>query len=180
VARRAVALHGSAALARCRIAHARLVALVSRVADDRRTARAGPRLARIGLRARIPVVARGAVALHGTGAGARGRIAHARRVALVRRAADDRRTARAGPRLARIGLHARIPVVARGAVALHGTGARARGRIAHARRVALVRRAADDRRTARPGPRRARVGLRARVPGVARGAVELHGTGARA
>src|SRR5438552_17132425 len=152
--------------------------MVGGAADDRLAARAGARLARVVPRARIPVVACGAVGLRGVGARPRRRVADARVVALIGGAADDRLAARAGARLARVVPRARIPVVACGAVGLRGIGADTRRRVANPRLVALIGGAADDRLAARAGARLARVRPRARVPVVACSAVGLRGRGA--
>src|SRR5262249_51204316 len=137
VARRAVGPHGAGACTRGRVADARLVALSTGAADDRVASGADAGLARVGLRARIAIVARGSVGLRRTGADARGGIADARIVTLIRGSADDRGPARAGARLARIDLSARVPVVAGGAITLRRAGARARSRVADACLMAL-------------------------------------------
>src|SRR2546425_854205 len=142
----AVGLRGIGADTRRRVANPRLVALIGGAADDRLAARAGARLARVVPRARIPVVACGAVGLRGIGADTRRRVANPRLVALIGGAADDRLAARAGARLARVRPRAGVPVVARGTVVFRRAGARPRGRVADARLVALVGGAADDRR----------------------------------
>src|SRR5207253_3161638 len=167
----AVGLRGIGADTRRRVANPRLVALIGGAADDRLAARAGARLARVVPRARIPVVACGAVGLRGIGADTRRRVADARLVALIGGAADDRLAARAGARLARVVPRARIPVVARSALGLRGIGANTDRRIADARLMALVGAAADDGGAARAGAFLARINLRAGVPVVARGTV---------
>src|SRR5207245_11476197 len=76
----AVGLRGIGADTRPRVADARLVALIGGAADDRLAARAGARLARVVPRARIPVVACGAVGLRGIGAHTGRRLADRRLV----------------------------------------------------------------------------------------------------
>src|SRR5439155_1141951 len=156
-----------------------VVALVGGAANHRRATNAGAGLARIGLRAGVPIVARAAIVLGRSGASTRRRVADARLVALIGGAADDRLAARAGARLARVGPRARIPVVARGAVGLRGIGADTRRRVADARLMALVGAAADDGGAARAGAFLARINLRAGVPVVARGTVVFRRAGAR-
>src|SRR5437870_3009521 len=92
----AVGLGRIRAVPGCRVADVPRVALTRGVADDRVATQADARLARITSRAGVPVVAGRAVGLRGSGADAAGWIAPARLVALIRRAADDRGTARAG------------------------------------------------------------------------------------
>src|SRR5437773_2063680 len=123
IAAAAVGLRGIGAGTRRRVANARLVALIGGAADDRLAARAGARLARVVPRARIPVVACGAVGLRGIGADTRPRVADARLVAMVGGATDDRLAARAGARLARVVPRAGIPVVARTALGCRWIGA---------------------------------------------------------
>ena len=88
----------------------------TRGAGDRVRARARARLAGVGLRARVAVVARGAVRRGGVGARARRRVARARDVALVARGARHGVRARARAGLAGVGLRARVAVVAGRAV----------------------------------------------------------------
>src|SRR5262249_57041654 len=85
-----------------RIADAGLVTLVKGGADDGVRPRADARLAGVGLRAGVTVVAGAAVRLGRIGAGAARRIADARLVALVEGCTDDRRSTDAAPSLAGI------------------------------------------------------------------------------
>src|SRR5204863_183376 len=87
-------------------------------ADDRVRATAHARLAGVGLRARVAVVARGVVGGGRIRAQPRPRVAGARDVTLVGRVADDRVRATADTRLAGVGLRAGVAVVARGVVRL--------------------------------------------------------------
>src|SRR5207253_7923036 len=101
-------------------------------------------LAGVALRAGIAVVARGAVGLGGVRAQPRGRVARARGVTLIRRRTGDGGAARARAALARVGLRARVTVVAPGVVGLARVRAQPRARVARARVVALVRRRTGD------------------------------------
>src|SRR5204863_95185 len=131
--------------------------------------------AHISLRAGVAVVARGAVRLAGEAARPVA-VAGAGLVALVGRGARVRGSpAVAGG--AGIGLRARVPVVARGAVRLVGEAARPVA-VAGAGLLARVGRGAGI-RAPRAAAGGAHIGLRARVPVVARGAVRLGGEAAR-
>src|SRR5205814_1670531 len=132
-----------------------------------------PGLTRVRLRTGIPVVACGAVRLRRIRADATARVAYAGVVTLIRRAADDRVTARTGAALARVGLRTRVAVITGGAVCLRRIRAGAARRVTCAGVVTLIGRAPDDRVTARTGAALARVGLRTRVPVIACGAVRL-------
>src|SRR6185503_7825789 len=132
-----------------------------------------PTLAGVGLRAGVAVVAARAVLLRGVAADAVRGVADARVVALIERTAHDRIAAGAAPALARVGLRARVAVVARRAVRLVRIAADPGRRIARARHVALIERAAGDRIRPLAGAPLAGVGLGARIAVVARGAVRL-------
>jgi len=127
-------------------------------ADDGVRARAHAHLTRVGLRARVAVVARAPVGLGGVRAGAGRRVARPRVVTLVGRGADDGIRARAHATLAGVGVRAPVAVVARAPVGLGGVRACAGGRIAGARVVALILRGADMTylRVHAAGPRRQR------------------------
>src|SRR5207253_213533 len=136
-------------------------------------------LAGVALRAGIAVVARGAVGLGGVRAQPRGRVARARGVTLIRRRTGDGGAARARAALARVGLRARVTVVAPGVVGLARVRAQPRGRVARARLVALIRRRTGDGIAGRARPALAGVALRAEVAVVAARAVGLGGVRAQ-
>src|SRR5213078_316051 len=94
-------------------------------------------------------------------------------VTLIRRAADDRVTARTGAALARVGLCTRVAVITGGAVCLRRIRAGTVRRVTRARVMTLIGRGTDDWITARTGAALARVGLRTRVAVIACGAVRL-------
>src|SRR5439155_622938 len=176
VTRGAVDFGRSAALTRLRIARPGLVALIGGRADDRIRARARPRLARVGLRAGVAVVAGRAVRLGGgVGALPRRRVGRAGRVAVIEGRADDRIRARARPRLAGVGLRAGVAVVARGGVGRGGCAALTRRRVARPHVVPLIGGCADDRIRARARARLAGVRLRAGVAVIAGRAVRFGG-----
>src|SRR5207249_148903 len=130
-------------------------------------------LAGVDLGAGVAVVARGAVELRRARAAAGGRVAGARGAALSRRGAGDGVRAGTDSALAGVGLRAGVAVVARGAVELRRARAAAGGRVAGARVVALIRRAAGDGVRAGTDSALAGVGLRAGVAVVACSAVGL-------
>src|SRR5438034_4697392 len=101
-------------------------------------ARAGARLASVGLRADVAVIAGGPVGPARSGAGAARRVAGAGDVALVERGADDGVRPDAGAGLAGVGLGAGIAVGAGAAVRLGRGGAGAAGRTADVRSVAAL------------------------------------------
>src|SRR5439155_774350 len=142
------------------------------IAVERRPG-AGAGLARVGVRARVAVVARRAVRLRGIGAHAGRRVAGADVVALILRGARDGVRAGAGAGLARVGVRARVAVVARRAVRLRRFGAHAGRRVAGADVVALVLPVAADGLRPGAGAGLARVGARAPAVVVARRAVRL-------
>src|SRR5439155_2017928 len=106
--------------ARRRVAGAGLVALVRARTRHRATAHADAVLARVGLRAGIPVAAGAAIGLRGVRARAGRRVARPPVVALVGRGTDDGVAARARAALAGVGLRARVAIVAGAAVWLGG------------------------------------------------------------
>src|SRR5204862_462756 len=148
------------------------VALVEWRADDRIAAGADAGAARVRLRAGVAVVAGGAVHRRRVGALARGGITGPRHVALVGGRAHDGVAARADAALTRVGPGAGVAVVAGRAVHRRRVGALARGGVAGARHVALVRRRADD-QGAGADATLATVVLRARVAVVAGRPVRL-------
>ena len=107
-------------------------------------------LACLARRARVAVVARGAVRRDRVRTRPARRVAGARRVALVRGGARHRRTTDARAGLARVGLRAGVAVVAGRAVGPSGSST-PRRRVARARGVALV-----GRRCTSPGSTRCR------------------------
>src|SRR5207248_658893 len=107
-------------------------------------ARASSGLAGIGQRTGVAVVTRRAVRLSRVRAEARGRIAGACDVALIRGRTGDGVAARAGSRLTGIRLGTRVAIVTGRAVGLVRVGAEAGARIACTRDVALIRGRADD------------------------------------
>src|SRR5439155_325759 len=148
---------------------------VVQAAAGKRRADADARVAAVGDRAVVPVVASGSLELHGVRAGAGRWIARPRVVALVLGGADDRVRAPAHSRLTGVGLRAGVPVVACGPVELRGVRAGAGRRVARPRVVALVLGGADDRGRARAHSRPTDVGLRAGVAVVTRRAIGLGG-----
>jgi hypothetical protein len=141
------------------IAGAGVVALIERHAHDGVGPGACPQLTGIGLGAGIAVIASAAIRLVRIRTNARRRIADADVMALVERRARNGIGARTRARLTRIGLRARIAVVANDAIGLVWIRANARHRIACARIVALIERHAHD--GVGPGacPRLTRIGL---------------------
>src|SRR5262249_49811639 len=113
-------------------------ALVLRGAHDRAPTHARSRLARVRLRARVAVVASAPVRLGRVRALTRARIARADIVALVLRGAHHRARTHAHASLARVGLRARIAVVARDAVGFRRVRADPGRGVAGAGAVALV------------------------------------------
>ena len=113
-------------------------------ADDRVGADAGALHAGVARGARVPVVAPGAVRRVRRGAEAFEGVAGAGEVAAVDGGAHDGRAPHARAGLARVARRARVAIVARRVVERGGRGARAGARIARARDVAIVERAADD------------------------------------
>src|SRR5207249_4326289 len=180
VANGSLELHGVRAGAGRGVARPRVVALVLGSADDRVRAGAHSRLTDVGLRACVPVVARGAIGPSGVRAGPGGRVARPGVVALVRHGADDAVPACAHARLTAVGLRAGVPVVAGAAVGLRGVRARAGTRVARPRVVTLVGCGADDGVPAHAHATLAGVGPRAGVPIGAGAAVGLGGVRARA
>src|SRR5439155_1277773 len=140
--------------------------------------RAGARLAGVGLRAAVGVVAGRPVGLGGIGAGAGRRVAGAGVVALVLRRAGGGVRGGGGARLAGVAPGAGVAVVAGGAVGPGGVGADPRRRVAGAGVVALVLGVTDDRRAGEAGAAFTGVGDGARVAVVTGGAVRLGGIGA--
>src|SRR5439155_6736936 len=130
-------------------------------------ARAHPRLARIGCGAHVAVVARRAVGLGRVRARPGRRVAAPDLVALIRSRAADRVAPRAHPALAGVGLGAGVAVVAGGAVGSRRVRALARGWVARAGVVALVRRRAGDRVAPNAAPALAGLALLAGVAVVA-------------
>src|SRR5262249_27370000 len=143
------------------------VALIEGGADDGVGPDAAARLAGVGLRAGVAVVADAAVRLLRVGAHAARRIADTGLVALIDGRTDDRVRSRADARLAGVGLRAGIAVVAGAAVRLVRVGAGAARRIADARIVALIEGAAEDGVRPHTGTSLAAVGLRAGVTVIA-------------
>src|SRR5207249_2429141 len=180
VARAPIGLGGVRTRAGGRVAGPDVVALVSCRADDRVPARARALLLRVGLRACVAVVARAPVGLGGVRAGAGGRVAGARIVALVLRGAHDRIAAGAGSYLAGVGSRAGVAIVAGTPVGLGGVRAGTGRRAARPRVVTLVACGADDGIPAGTHAALAGVGVRARVAVVARAPVGLGGVRARA
>src|SRR5205085_5746650 len=125
------------------------------------------RLAVIALRAGVAIVGGGAIGRRRVRAGAGGRIARARRVALIRRRAGHGVAARTRARLTRIALRAGVAVVAGGAVGGGRVRTRARGWIACTRCMALIRSNARDWVGSYARAALATVGLRAAVAIVA-------------
>src|SRR5205814_2248887 len=150
-----------------------VVALIAGGAIHRVAARARPRLAGVGLRAGVAVVARRAVGLRRVGGDTGGWGAGSGVVALIAGGASHWVSARARPRLAGVGLRAGVPVVACRAVGLRRVRAGARRRIARPRVVALIAGGASHRVPARAGPCLAGVGLRAGVAVIARRPIGL-------
>src|SRR5262249_45826408 len=111
-ARPAVHLRRVRADARHGTAHPDVVTGVLRRADDRIGTGAGAPSARVGQRARIPVVARGALGLRGVGAGAAPGIAGSGLMALVGWGANGGCTDAHVARVARVVRRARVAVVA--------------------------------------------------------------------
>src|SRR5439155_860711 len=136
-------------------------------ADDRIRAGAGPRLAGVGLRAGVAVVAGRTVGLGRVRADTRRRVAGAGAVALIAGGASHRVPARAGPRLAGVGLRAGVAVVAGRTVGLGRVRADTRRRVARPCHVALIAGGAGHGVPARARPRLTGVGLRAGVAVVA-------------
>src|SRR5438094_460212 len=173
VACAAVGARGIGADAARGVAGPGVVTLVERRADDGVPARARTCLAGVRARARVVVVARGAVGLGRVRARAGRRVARADVVALVLGGAGDGIRAGAGPGLARVGPRARAVVVARRAVRLGG------GRGCGGREVALVAVVGVGRGGSGDGVRAgaraglAGIGARAGVAVVARRAVRL-------
>ena len=102
------------------VARPRDVAAVRRGAGHRVRAGAGPVLARVRLRARVPVAAARPVRRSRVGARARTRVARPRDVAAVRRDARHLVRPRARPVLARVRLGARVAVAAARAIRRDG------------------------------------------------------------
>src|SRR5438876_731087 len=120
----------SRADARRRVARARVVTLVEGAAHDGRSRHAASREAHVAGRARVAVLARGAVGRQRRRAESRQRIARSGVVALIERSADDRRARRAAPELARVADRAGVAVLARGAADRHRMDACAGRRVA--------------------------------------------------
>src|SRR5439155_300483 len=163
-----------------RIAGARVVALCGGGADDGVRPDAGAGLAGVDLGAGIAVGAGAAVRLGRVGAGAVGRIAGARVVALIEGGADDRVCPDAGAGLAGVGLGAGIAVGAGAAVRLGRGGAGAVGRITSTGDVTLIEGGADDRVRPDAGAGLAGVDLGAGIAVGAGAAVRLGRRGAGA
>src|SRR5207249_3893427 len=154
-----------------RVAGPRHVTLIQHRVRERVRSGAAPRLAGVGLCARVAVVAGGAVGGVRIRADAGRRVAGPRHVTLVERSADERVRSGAGPRLAGVGLCAGVAVAAGGAVGGVRIRADAGRRVAGPRHVTLIERRADDRVRSGAGPRLAGVGLCAGVAVAAGGAV---------
>src|SRR5207249_3178948 len=180
VANGSLELHGVRAGAGRGVARPRVVALVLGSADDRVRAGAHSRLTDVGLRACVPVVARGAIGPSGVRAGAGGRVARPGVVTLVGRGADDGISARARATLAGVGPRAGVPIGAGAAVGLGGVRASAVARVARPRVVALVGCGADDGVPAHAHAALAGIRPRAGVAIAAGAAVGLGGVRARA
>src|SRR5262249_18759180 len=133
------------------------------------TGGAGSSRADVGIGAEVAVAARGPVRRVRVRAGAGGRVARPRHVALVERRTDHRRPG-AQASLTAVGAGARVGVVARGPVRLRRVGAEPGRGVAGPRVVALVGRRADD-RCAGTGAVRALIGGRADVAVAARRAI---------
>src|SRR5206468_3596115 len=114
------------------VAGAGYVALIARRAGDWVPADAAAALTGVGLRARVAVAAARAVGRIGVRADAGGRVAGAGHMALIARRADDRIRSCAGPALPRLGLGARVAVVAARPVGGIRVRADAGGRVAGA------------------------------------------------
>src|SRR5207245_423598 len=147
--------------------------LIQRGADDRIRADAESLLAAVALRARIAVIAGGAVRLRRLRTDARRGVAGADVVALIESGADDRIAAGTDSSLAGVGLRARIAVVTRRAVRLRWIRTDTGRGVARAGVVALIGSRAHDRIAAGTDSSLAGVGLRARIAVVARRAVRL-------
>src|SRR5439155_971622 len=153
---------------------------VVQAAAGKRRADADARVAAVGDRAVVPVVARAAVELGGVRARAGRRVAGPRVVTLVGRGADDGVPARAHAGLAGVGPRAGVAVGARAPVGLGGVRACTGRRVARPRVVTLVGGGAYDGRRAGAHSRLTGVGLRARVAVGTRGALGLGGVRSRA
>src|SRR5581483_9714265 len=154
------------------------MALVGGCANDRARPKAGSALARVGLRARVSIVARAAVRLQRVRPGPRRRVAAATAVALVAWRTNHR-YARAGAIVARVASGAGIAIIARGP-GERGIRADAGGRIARPGPVALVKRRAEHGIGSDAGAALARVDLGAGVAVVAGSAVAFWRVGAGA
>src|SRR5439155_786013 len=157
------------------VASASVVALVLRGTADGVCSGTGSRLARVGLRAGIAVVAGRAVGLGRLGARAGCRIAGARVVTLVQRGAGDGVRAGARSGLAGVGAGTGVAVVARGRVRRVDAAGRGGAGIVRAR-VAVV---AVRRWTTDASPTRARVARGASVAVVTAGRVRAVHTARR-
>lgn len=155
------------------------MALIKGRAGDRVGPRASTRLARIGLRTRIAVIACYAVVCIGIAASASCWIARARHVTLIKRPTCDRVCPCTRTRLACIRLRTCIAVTANGAIRRNGIATCARGWIACTHNVTLIERRADDGARARTCACLARVGLGTRIVVVAGCPVWLIGVAAR-
>src|SRR5262249_46869380 len=118
VAGGAVRLGGIRAQAGYGIARARVMALIASGADFGIGAGAGPRLARIGLRASVAIVTGSAVRLGGIRALTCHGIARPRIMALIAGRTSNWIGARASAAVAGIGLRASVSIIAYGAIGL--------------------------------------------------------------
>jgi hypothetical protein len=148
------------------------VALIERHTDDRIACRASAQLARVRLRARIAVITRGTIRFVRIGAHARCWIAKAHVMTLIHGRARNEVCPRATARLARIRLRAGIVVIAGRSIRFIGMAARACGRIARTRKVALIQGHARDGTRANASARLARIGLGTTIAVVARCSID--------
>ena len=147
-----------------RITRAAAVALIGCGAHDKIASGAHASLTAIGLGGEVSVVTRGTVGQRRIGAQAGGRITRAAVVALIGRGADYGISTGARAAHTGVGLGAQVVIIARGTVGEEGrVGAEARGRIAHARVVALIRYGADDGNRSHAETGHAGVTLRAEI-----------------
>jgi hypothetical protein len=149
------------------------MALVRGCANYRVRSKAQTRLAGVGLRTGVPVVARCSVRSVRIRAASRSRIARTRHVTLVGGRAGYRIRARARAALAGVGPRAGVVVIAGRAVRLRRIGTGARCRIAGACHVTLIRSGAGLRIGASANPGLTRIGLRAGVAVIARSVIRF-------
>src|SRR3990167_754650 len=134
------------------------MALIQRGTDNGVCTVARTALTGVGLRAGIPVIARGSIRLRWITANPRRRVAGPHIVALIQRRADNGVCTVARTALAGVGLRTGIPVTARGPIRLFRITANPRRRVAGSGIMALIQSRADngirsDTRTSRAGIR---------------------------